>query len=206
MTAWLTRIALDLRHQAARQDLRDVTALHRRVMSLAPDGLGEQPRRYAGVLFRLDHTTAGPVLLIQTALPPDQTRLPNGYGTIDTRDISPLLKAITNGMVAHYRIAANASKRAWKGGSAGKVVALSGQQAEQWWQRKAEGAGLNLRYLRAEPQPAARGRAIPVRHAITLFEGQAMITDADQVRAAVLAGIGRGRSFGCGLLSLAPMR
>ncbi|WP_018830285.1 type I-E CRISPR-associated protein Cas6/Cse3/CasE [Salinispora tropica] len=206
MTAWLTRIALDLRHQAARQDLRDITAVHRRVMSLVPDGLGEQPRHHAGVLFRFDHTTAGPVLLVQTALPPDPTRLPDGYGTIDTRDVTPLLKALTNGMVVHYRIAANASKRAWKGDSAGKIVALSGQQAEQWWQRKAEHTGLNLRYLHAQPQPAARGRAIPVRHAITLFEGQAVIADADQVRAAVLVGIGRGRSFGCGLLSLAPMR
>ncbi|WP_012182163.1 type I-E CRISPR-associated protein Cas6/Cse3/CasE [Salinispora arenicola] len=206
MIAWLTRIALDLRHSAARRDLRDTTALHRRVMSLVPDGLGEQPRHHAGVLFRLDHTTTGPMLLVQTTLPPDPNRLPDGYAAVDTRDVSPLLKALTNGMAMHYRIAANASKRAWKGNSAGKVVALSGQQAEQWWQRKAEATGLDLRHLRAQPQPAARGRAIPVRHAITLFEGQAVITDADQVRAAVLAGIGRGRSFGCGLLSLAPMR
>ncbi|SCG38569.1 type I-E CRISPR-associated protein Cas6/Cse3/CasE [Micromonospora coxensis] len=206
MTAWLTRIAPDLRHPAARRDLRDITAVHRRVMSLVPDDLGEQPRQQAGVLFRLDHTTAGPVLLVQTALPPDPARLPDGYGTIDTRDVSPLLKALTTGMAVHYRIAANASKRAWKGDNAGKVVALSGEQAEQWWQRKADAHGLGLRQLRAQPQPAARGRAVPVRHAITLFEGQAVIADADQVRAAVLAGIGRGRSFGCGLLSLAPIR
>lgn len=206
MTAWLTRIAPDLRHPAARQDLRDITAVHRRVMSLVPDGLGEKPRHHAGVLFRLDHTITGPVLLIQTTLPPDPTRLPDGYGTTDTRDVSPLLKALTTGMAVHYRIAANASKRAWKGDSAGKIVALSGEPAEQWWQRKANGVGLDLRHLRAQPQPAARGRAVPVRHAITLFEGQAVISDADQVRAAVLAGIGRGRSFGCGLLSVAPTR
>ncbi|MBC8991326.1 type I-E CRISPR-associated protein Cas6/Cse3/CasE [Micromonospora chalcea] len=206
MTAWLTRIAPDLRHPAARRDMRDITAVHRRVMSLVPDDLGEQPRQHAGVLFRLDHTTSGPVLLVQTTLPPDPARLPDGYGTVDTRDVSPLLKALDAGRPVHYRIAANASKRAWKGDSAGKIVALSGQQAEQWWQRKAETAGLDLRHLRAQPQPAARGRAVPVRHAITLFEGQAVIADPDRVRAAVLSGIGRGRSFGCGLLSLAPMR
>ncbi|MFC4018972.1 type I-E CRISPR-associated protein Cas6/Cse3/CasE [Micromonospora sp. GCM10011542] len=206
MTAWLTRITPDLRHPAARRDLRDIIAVHRRVMSLVPDDLGEQPRQHAGVLFRLDHTTAGPVLLVQTALPPDPARLPDGYGTIDTRDVSPLLKTLTIGMAVHYRIAANASKRAWQGDNAGKIVALSGQQAEQWWQRKADAHGLDLRQLLAQPQPSARGRAVPVRHAITLFEGHAVISDADQVRAAVLAGIGRGRSFGCGLLSLAPMR
>ncbi|MFI7077124.1 type I-E CRISPR-associated protein Cas6/Cse3/CasE [Micromonospora sp. NPDC049903] len=206
MTAWLTRIAPDLRHPVARRDLRDITAVHRRVMSLVPDDLGEQPRHRAGVLFRLDHTTLGPVLLIQTALPPDPSRLPEGYGTVATRDITPLIKALTTGMTVHYRIAANASKRAWNGDNAGKIVALSGQHAEQWWQRKADASGLDLRHLRAQPQPAARGRATPVRHAITLFEGQAVIADAEQARAALLAGIGRGRSFGCGLLSLAPTR
>jgi CRISPR system Cascade subunit CasE len=206
VTAWLTRIAPNLRHPAARRDLSDVTAMHRRVMSLVPDGLGDQARQRAGVLFRIDHTTTGPVLLIQTALPPDPSRLPSGYGTIATRDISPLLKALTTGMAVHYRIAANASKKAWKGDNAGKIVALSGLQAEQWWERKAEVNGLQLRHLRTQPQPAARGRAVPVFHAITLFEGQAVITDVDQVRAAVLSGIGRGRSYGCGLLSLAPAR
>lgn len=206
MTAWLTRISLDLRHPAARRDLRDITAVHRRVMSLVPDDLGDQPRHRAGVLFRLDHTTTGPVLLIQTTIPPGLDRLPDGYGSVQTRDISPLLKVLTSGMAVHYRIAANASKRSWKGDNAGKVVALSGQHAEQWWQRKAEASGLSLRHLRAQPQPAAVGRAIPVRHAITLFEGQAVISDPEQTRRAVLSGIGRGRSFGCGLLSLAPAR
>lgn len=206
MTAWLTRIALDLRHSAARRDLSDITAMHRRVMSLVPDDLGEQARHRAGVLFRLDYTVAGPVLLIQTALPPDPSRLPDGYGTVDTRDISPLLKALTSGMAVHYRIAANASKKAWKGDIAGKIVALSGRTAEEWWERKAKANGLDVRHLRAQPQPAARGRTFPVFHAITLFEGKAVIADADQVRAAVLSGIGRGRSYGCGLLSLAPVR
>ncbi|MDG4768624.1 type I-E CRISPR-associated protein Cas6/Cse3/CasE [Solwaraspora sp. WMMD406] len=206
MTAWLTRISPDLRHPAARRDLRDVTAVHRRVMSLVPDNLGDQPRHQAGVLFRLDHTTTGPALLIQTTMAPDPGRLPDGYGTVQTRDISPLLDALTTGMAVHYRIAANASKRAWKGDNAGKVVALSGSHAEQWWHRKADAHGLTLRLINAQPQPAAVGRTIPVRHAITLFEGHAFISDPDQARAAVMSGIGRGRSFGCGLLSLAPAR
>lgn len=206
MTAWLTRISPDLRHPAVRRDLRDIAAVHRRVMSLVPDDLGEQPRHQAGVLFRIDYTASGPVLLIQTNLPPEPARLPDGYGSVQTRDISPLVNALHTGMAVHYRIAANASKRAWKGDRPGKIVGLSGPQAEQWWQRKAEANGLTLSYLRAQPQPAARGRATRIHHAITLFEGQAVVSDADKVRTAVLAGIGRGRSFGCGLLSLAPGR
>jgi CRISPR system Cascade subunit CasE len=39
-----------------------------------------------------------------------------------------------------------------------------------------------------------------------LFDGLAVITDPEHVRAAVCEGIGRGKSYGCGLLSLAPVR
>jgi CRISPR system Cascade subunit CasE len=37
------------------------------------------------------------------------------------------------------------------------------------------------------------------------FDGIAVIKDAELVRAAVQTGIGRGKAYGCGLLSIAPM-
>jgi CRISPR system Cascade subunit CasE len=205
VNTWLIRIALDLRNRTARQDLRDIAAVHRRVMSLMPDGIGPQPRHQAGTLFRIDQTDSGPVMLVQAALRPDPGRLPEGYGTINTRDLTPLVAALRPGMLVHYRIAANASKRVWKGDQAGKVVALSGADAEDWWQRKAKAHGLSLLTLHADAQPTARGRSSEVRHAVTRFDGRAVVRDVDLVRSAVLSGIGRGKSFGCGLLSLAPI-
>jgi CRISPR system Cascade subunit CasE len=206
VTAWLTQVVPDLRHPAVRHDLRDITAVHRRVMSLFPHDLGPQPRQQAGVLFRIDHGPTGPTLLVQSTVPPEPARLPTRYGTTAIRDLTPLVDALHSGMTVHYRIAANAAKRAWKGDHAGKIVALSGREAEQWWHRKADAHGLRLQLIHAEPQPAARGRATPLRHAISRFDGRATIDDPDKVRAALLSGIGRGRSFGCGLLSLAPAR
>lgn len=206
MTIWLARIALDLRNRNARKDLQDITAVHRRVMSLLPDHIGPQPRRQAGVLFRIDQGRTGPVILVQTAIEPDLTRLPSGYGEAAVRDRTPLLKALTPGMRVHYRIAANPSKRAWKGDNAGKIVPLSGAAAEDWWRRKAQDNGLGLESLHADPQPPAEGRSKPVRHAIIRFDGQAVVHNVDQVQTAVQLGIGRGKSFGCGLLSLAPVR
>lgn len=206
MTVWLTRIALNLRNQSVRQDLRDAAALHRRVMSLMPDAIGPDPRRQAGLLFRLDQTQTGPALLVQSGPQPDPIRLPDGYGTVETRDLTPLIDVLRPGMAVHYRIAANASKRVSTGDDAGKVVALSGAAAEQWWHRQAELHGLGLLAMHADPQPTARGRSKPIRHAITRFDGRAVVRDVDQVREAVLSGIGRGKSFGCGLLSLAPAR
>ncbi|MFS8202560.1 type I-E CRISPR-associated protein Cas6/Cse3/CasE [Streptomyces sp. CWNU-52B] len=42
------------------------------------------------------------------------------------------------------------------------------------------------------------------RHQLTRFDGQATITDPDQLRHALLHGIGRAKAYGAGLLSLAP--
>ncbi|GAB3160142.1 type I-E CRISPR-associated protein Cas6/Cse3/CasE [Micromonospora sonneratiae] len=206
MNAWLVRIALDLRQRNAHQDIRDIVAMHRRVMSLVPDGIGDKARHEAGVLFRIDHGRVGPVILAQTTMTPDISRLPDRYGSIESRDISALLKALEPGMLVHYRIAANASKRVAKGAAAGKIVALTGTDAEDWWHRKAKASGLDLRQVHVHSQPDAIGKIKAVRHAVTRFDGTAVITNADQVRAAALGGIGRGKSFGCGLLSLALAR
>lgn len=43
-----------------------------------------------------------------------------------------------------------------------------------------------------------------IRLAVVRFDGIATVTDAGLARQAVLEGIGRGKSYGCGLLSLAP--
>ena len=45
-----------------------------------------------------------------------------------------------------------------------------------------------------------------MRHAVVRFDGIGVVTDPDALRAAVLTGIGRGKSYGCGLLSLAWAR
>lgn len=208
MTVWLTRIVLAPASAPARRDLRDADAMHKRVMSLLPDGLGEQARATAGVLYRLDDTqTIGPHLLVQTAQPVDASRLPARYGTVETRDLSPLLDALREGMAVRYRIVGNTAKRLGRTSDRpGKLVALRGEDADEWWRTRAETNGLVVHTLISTALPDLRSRGKDgIRHAATRFDGVAMIKDADRVRQAVRTGIGRGKAHGCGLLSLAPM-
>jgi CRISPR system Cascade subunit CasE len=210
MSVWLARLALNTRHRAARTDLADAVALHRRVMSLFPDRLGDNARQAARILFRLDDTRDGPCLLVQAALQPSPERLPVGYSSWDTRQLQPLLNALTAGMPVRYRLAGNPTKRAARDDEhhkTGQMLVLTGADADAWWARRAATAGLALQSAVAEPQPAAAGRHDhPIRHAITRFDGVALVTDPDAARTAVLAGVGKGKSYGCGLLSLAPHR
>lgn len=123
-----------------------------------------------------------------------------------------MLVRLRPGLPVHYRIAANPSKRLAKADAqhkAKQVVALSGTAADEWWSRKATEHGLALSSLLATPMPSASGKVgqgHSVRHSLTRFDGLAVITDAERLRAAVLEGIGRGKSHGCGLLSLAFVR
>lgn len=210
MSVWLARLALNTRHRAVRADLADAVAMHQRVMSLFPDDLGDTARQAAAILFRLDDNRDGPCLLVQAGLPPSPDRLPAGYGTWDTRHLQPLLDTLSAGMPVRYRLAGNPTKRAARDSEhhkTGQMVVLTGTAADAWWARRAATAGLTLLSATAHAQPTATSRRPQrIRHAITQFDGVAVITDPDATRRAVRTGIGKGKPYGCGLLSLAPHR
>jgi CRISPR system Cascade subunit CasE len=204
MTTWLTQITPDYRNPLVRTDLRDVIDMHKRIMMLIPDDLGDQARRQAGVLYRIDESPRGLLILIQTQMPPQLSRLPAGYGQAQIRELDPLLNWISAGALVRYRITANTCKR--KSHST-KVVALRGTAADEWWKEHAGRGGLQVQSLIPHSLDDAVGgnRRSGVRHAVTRFDGAALVTDPAALRQAVLSGIGRGKSHGCGLLSLAPL-
>ncbi|MEU8271822.1 type I-E CRISPR-associated protein Cas6/Cse3/CasE [Sphaerisporangium sp. NPDC049002] len=207
MTAWLVRILPDLRRRDVINDLADPDRLHKRMMMLIPDDMGDRARAQAGVLFRLEDIRNGVQLLVQTTMKPDPSRLPDGYGEIALRELDGLLGRLKAGTPVHYRIAANPSKRLGKnaGPQAGKIQALRGPAADQWWVSRAAAHGLAVSTVVSQSQQDIRAKG-SVRHAVVRFDGSAVVTDPDVVHAAVLHGIGRGKTYGCGLLSLAPMQ
>lgn len=208
--AWLVQIVPDLRHREVRRDLGDANRLHQRLMRLVPDDIGADARNLAGLLFRVEPGRASTRLLVQSRLEPDTDRLPPGYTRAETRKLGPFLDRLTTGATVHYRLAANTAKRGGRnaGPDEGKIIPLRGTAADDWWTRRASGCGLDLRSLTGTPLDDLTGRrnnGQQVRHALTRFDGLAVITNPDAARRAVLDGVGRARSYGAGLLSLAPL-
>lgn len=205
MTTWLTQIAPNFRNPAAHQDLRDAVRMHQRVMSLVPDGLGDQPRQQAGVLYRVEERPGGARVLVQTQLKPNLERLPTGYGTAQARDLELLLRWLVPGRLVRYRLAANTCRRLSR---STKVVPLRGADADEWWIARALGCGLELQSVTSRSPGDAIGGGAPekrIRHTLTQFDGVAAVADARALSAAITAGVGRGKSHGCGLLSIAPV-
>ncbi|WP_346073142.1 type I-E CRISPR-associated protein Cas6/Cse3/CasE [Saccharopolyspora thermophila] len=217
MSTWLVQIAVSPRcTRLFTRGLLNGHALHRDLMRLAGDNLGDQPRKTAGLLWRVDEGPAGLQLLVQLNTPPRIDALPGDLAlSARHRDLTPLLDRLQAGMRVRYRIAANATKRH---GNAtpekkGKLANLHGADADAWWARKATDAGLHPQQITSTALPDILGPTTrdrhntpqTVRHGVTRFDGIATITDPDQLRTAITQGIGRARTYGCGLLSIGPL-
>ncbi|MGW2918219.1 type I-E CRISPR-associated protein Cas6/Cse3/CasE [Streptomyces angustmyceticus] len=210
----LTRIVLDPHHAAVRTDLADVDSLHKTLMRLVPDHTGPTPRATAGLLFRTE-PGPDPTLLVQTVHTPDLTALPTSYGTARTLDLTSLLNSLIPGRTMRYRITAaptiarsagNPTRHSVTGKRRGKITHLTGDDAIAWWQRRATDAGLEPLTISGLPRPFPRtrlARSAPY-FTLTQFDGFARITDTDLLTHALKNGIGRAKTYGAGLLSLAP--
>lgn len=206
MSPWLTRLELDPRHRGIRSLLADGGRQHTWLMHLAPTGLGDTPRRAAGLLYRIENHQHRPVILVQTAAEPLLDALhSDGVTAAATRKLAPLLDALHTGGTLRYRIVANPTKRwgntAPEPGQVGRLHTFRGAAAIDWWTGRAPAAGLAVTAADWRPLPDTTvGRA---RHAMAQFDGTATITDPEQLRNAIRNGIGRSQSYGCGLLSIA---
>ncbi|MFG7940718.1 type I-E CRISPR-associated protein Cas6/Cse3/CasE [Streptomyces cacaoi] len=221
MTLWLTRILPSAGSPQARGDLdgtaRDIR-LHRRLLQMFPDSVDGPARAQFGVLFRAEDTARGMQILMQSSTEPDPSRLPDGYGQAETRSLDRLLRAMDKGTLVNYRCTASPVRKPTanvrKLYNLPAAVPLRGDAAVEWWTRQADAAGmepLRIEAQAADPVIGQRGGNTPgaknrVSHARVRFDGTARVTDPDLLRERLAAGIGRGKAYGCGLLTLSIMR
>ena len=229
---YLSRLVINQKNRVSRRDLSDVHMMHRTVMSAFPCLKQEgSARAKFAVLYRLDvdQETGRAVLLVQSRELPDWTHLPTGYllpvqdETVDnpaTKDVTKALAALYEGQILRFRLRANPTKKIdTKSGLDGRrrngrrVDLRTESQQVEWLARRADMAGFRL--VPAYPNnkvPAVQigtsekliGRASQLTVAGVLFDGLLEITDADKFRSAIKDGIGPGKAFGCGLMSIAP--
>lgn len=135
---------------------------------------------------------------------------------------------ITGGMSLAFRLRANPTRRvgaqneAEKAEWRGKRVELRTEEDQlAWLRRKSEQGGFELLSVRTNsdvpavqvaPAPKLEGykgrRKAGQKPELTfgsvLFEGELRVTDAGRFRETLIRGIGSGKSYGFGLLSIAP--
>ncbi|WP_405814400.1 type I-E CRISPR-associated protein Cas6/Cse3/CasE [Streptomyces sp. NBC_01390] len=209
--ATLARIRLNPHSRDVQRDLRDAAQMHKTLMRLVPDHLGDTPRHNSGLLFRVDETEQTSTLLVQATIPLDAGRLPAGYGHAEIKNLAPMFAALRKGLTVRYRTTVDPAKRERlpleQKNTRGKITPLAGAEADQWWTGRAAAAGLDLHTLLPTPLRLVRsatGGGSTLRHSLIRYDGTATVTDPDALTIALLNGIGRSKSYGAGLLSLAP--
>jgi CRISPR system Cascade subunit CasE len=207
---YLSRIILDPRSRDLRHDVARPYEMHRTIMSAFPSALPAGAER---VLFRLDiHPQTNALhLLVQSYLRPDwshlQTKRYIATGLPDNPAVKEFYLNFRPGQPLAFRLLANPTKRLGKdfGADKGKRVGLyKPDQQEDWLHRKAKQHGFALLSVTM----SAPQRLDDARNQIKLFsvrfDGTLRVVDSERFVAAIEQGIGSGKAFGFGLLSLAP--
>ena len=205
---YLTKLTLDPRHPQARRDLADPYEMHRTLTrAYAPDALTPPLR----ILWRLEpslRSVPSAVLLVQSNTSADWSVLDSlpGYA-LEIRGNKPvnLNRLIETGACYRFRLLANPTVT-----RAGKRHGLTKEDEQlAWLARQGERQGFALLGCmrgsseRVQSRPGNTGRRITVQTA--LFEGALRATDAERLRLAVQNGLGHGKAWGLGLLSLARL-
>ena len=208
---YMTRLELDPMKRDTRKALAAPAMLHGAVEQAFE---GARKRR----LWRVDELNGRRYLLIVSKDVPELTAAaaqfaPEG-ATGETRSYDAFLSNIAAGSRWHFRLAANPTiSRAGPADGRGKVYAhVTVRQQEQWLMDRAEKHGFQLeaggfkvtrRGMLSFNKGAQRQR---VTLGYCVFEGTLRVTDADLMRRALTEGIGRGKAYGLGMLTIARER
>lgn len=215
---------LDPRSTAVVRDLRDPEGVHTRIMGAFPSVLDpeQKARAYFGVLYRLeDDRRSGRLLLyVQSHIKPDWSILSKGYladmgmENPAVKEIDPAYAKIGEGRRLRFRLRANPTRKIdTKSGpdgqrNNGRRVPLHGPEAQvAWLARQGTRCGFELvRATIASAGAAERihGHASGRTFQGVMFEGQLVVRDPARFRASLVGGIGPGKAYGFGLLSVGP--
>lgn len=183
------------------------------VMHAAVEGCfnkGDSTRK----LWRLDYFYHQPYVLIFSQYEPDFTHFVEQFGFRDdrgeSRDFSRVMKQLADGQCYRFRFCGNPVHSIKERGADGRgrvVPHITVAQQEEWFRKKSEAAGFmseQFSIVQREAHKFSRqGKVVTLHTAV--FEGILQIKDIETFKNSIVAGIGRAKSYGCGLLTLARL-
>ncbi|GAB3752718.1 type I-E CRISPR-associated protein Cas6/Cse3/CasE [Zhihengliuella somnathii] len=218
---WFSTIDLNPERRQARRILTSGQVAHASVLNAFPPGTPVQDDT-GRVLWRIDSSGREHRLYIVSPERPDLSALAEQAGWEAapgrTADYSGLLDGLQLGQQWRFRFRGNPTKSIPQDNGRGKVVPhVTPVQQIDWLSARAEANGFafvadsqgapqvtvtgrnDASFRRDDPHANETGR-VTLRQA--QFDGVLEVTDIEQLRHALQFGIGRGKAYGCGLLTL----
>lgn len=161
---------------------------HRLVMAGFPETDAPSPRATWQILYRAE----GDRLLVQSAIAPNWSNSLPPSVPVATKNIEPRYEA---GCRYRFRLAFNSVARC---DGADKFISPN-----DWFARRDLGGDISYGAPTVETvaDVSSTGHRVVLRRATV--DGTILVTDVDRLTHVVCEGIGRGRAYGCGLLSVA---
>lgn len=230
---YLTKMILNPRCPQVRRDIGNPQDLHRTISNAFPElaAVDGAPREKYNILHRLDidRRRGSASLLIQSTEEPAWGHLDPDYAIErETRTIDEQYAAIKDGRKLMFRLHANPSKRdkskfdSAKPKQRKRFALHKDEDRIDWLQRKGERNGFRLTEIRVSAEKPVtnvtsvgqsllsfrKHKGSPVVNiGSVVFEGVLEVTDSERfLKDALVKGIGPGKAYGFGLLSIAPLR
>ncbi|MGB8702914.1 MAG: type I-E CRISPR-associated protein Cas6/Cse3/CasE [Thermosynechococcaceae cyanobacterium] len=205
---YLSKLVLNERDRKVRSDLGNAHNLHRSIMQAFPDENRTNSRSDWNVLFRQEPDSD--VILVQSDadIEPDWTQLPAGYlANHVAKPFDLQASQLKPGQIFQFRLKANPSKRDKQ---SGKLIGMFHRpDQEVWIARKGTQSGFKIETVDVIPTPKVYGErakeTAPIQIFTVLYQGTLQVSDPTLFVEAIRQGVGRGRSYGCGLLSIAKL-
>lgn len=206
---YLSQLILNQRSRQVQREIAGRYELHRTLMRAFPAPTAEEER----ILFRLDLMNGElPCILVQSQTRPEWDRIDKKHYFDKSPQCKEFNPAFSPGQQLRFRLLANPTiKRKFPGEEQSKRVGLT-TDAEQlsWLHRKAETGGFHVQSVDKTDRGLAFGRKHEkdTIHQIQLlaiqFDGILLVEKPDKLLNTLKMGIGSGKGFGFGLLSVAP--
>lgn len=199
---YLSQLVLNPHSRQVQTELRNPYEMHRTLAHAFGQGERYQAAR---CLFRVDQlpSTGHWYLLVQSLVAPQWEYLPHADRYLLE---VPAVKAVDTAVITEgryrFRLRANPTVK-----RDGKRLPLRDEEAQlAWLQRKGTAHGFTLVSVRVRDATACRTRTagdqVATLEGVT-FDGVLRVVDPTAFHAALEGGIGAGKGFGFGLLSLA---
>lgn len=227
---FISRIPLNTARLGARQLIASPYRMHAAVEKSFPPNI-ERANEEGRILWRLDESGRDHSVWLYVVSPerPDFGHIVEQagwplYGEWESKDYDVLLNRLADGQHWRFRLKANPVRQAKTdrgrrsrvsseriiGKRQGHITV--GQQAE-WLLSRAERHGFRVLESSSEPDLVVKQRRTErfdhgggrVTLTTAVYEGSLEITDVELFKNALCHGIGRGKGFGCGLLTIAPL-
>ncbi len=219
---YLSRLILNPRSRQVRSELTRPYEMHRTLLNAFPQGRVDVERTAEdaiGLLYRVDEDARSGALhlLVQSQQAPQWGFLAEREYLLPVAD-NPATREVDlqlqPGQVLAFRLRANPTKRLSAGkGNKGKRIGIYKEEAQEvWLQRKGDQHGFRVLHVQLSRSDMLKqvdvirdkqGDVHDLKLFSVQFDGVLRVVDAERLVQAIGAGIGSGKAFGCGLLSVA---